>query len=190
VTDHKPRRLRLFFALWPTDDQRKALIALTAPGIATIDGKPVQPANFHVTLAFLGAVPGRGFADLVAIGGLAGHPRVELAFQRLEYWPKPRVVVALASKVPAAGQQIVERLWAELHPLGFEREHRPWRPHLTLVRHVRKPPPESFGPTLAARSAAVAAAGWGLALVESSTHPEGVRYRPLADWPLGGKGDG
>ena len=26
---------------------------------------------------------------------------------------------------------------------------------------------------------------WRLALVESSSHPDGVRYRPLADWPLG-----
>jgi hypothetical protein len=27
---------------------------------------------------------------------------------------------------------------------------------------------------------------WRLALVESSSHPDGVRYKPLADWPLAG----
>jgi 2'-5' RNA ligase len=185
VTGTGARRLRLFFALWPGDDQRAALVALTGPAIAPIAGKPVQPANLHVTLAFLGSVPGRGFADLVAVGGEAGHPAVELAFRRLEYWPKPRVVVAVPARVPPAGRQIVERLWTELEALGFEREHRPWKPHLTLVRHVRQVPPPGFGPTLPATAANGAATGWQLALVESSTHPEGVRYRPLATWPLG-----
>ena len=178
-----PRQLRLFFALWPSDNQRAALVALTGPAIAPVAGKPVQPANLHVTLAFLGSVPGHGFPDLVAIGGQVGHPAVELAFQRLEYWPKPRVVVAVAARVPSAGRLIVERLWTELESLGLERERRPWQPHLTLVRHVRQPPSPGFGPTLPAKAAAAAAFGWGLALVESSTHPEGVRYCPLATWP-------
>ena len=181
------RRLRLFFALWPSDDQRATLVGLTGPALAPVAGKPVQPANLHVTLAFLGSVPGGGFPDLVAVGGQADHPAVELAFQRLEYWPKPRVVVAMPARVPPAGRQIVNRLWTGLESLGYEREHRPWQPHLTLVRHVRQAPPPSFGPTLPAMVANGAAAGWQLALVESSTHPEGVRYRPLATWPLKGR---
>jgi 2'-5' RNA ligase len=185
VTVSGARQLRLFFALWPTDDQRTALVALTGPAIAPVAGKPVQAANLHVTLAFLGSVPGGGFADLVAIGGQAGHPAVELAFQRLEYWPKPRVVVAMPARVPPAGRQIVDRLWSELEALGYEREYRPWQPHLTLVRQVRQAPPANFGPTLLATGATGAATGWQLALVESSPHPEGVRYRPLATWPLG-----
>jgi RNA 2',3'-cyclic 3'-phosphodiesterase len=185
VTAPAPRGLRLFFALWPTDAQRQALAELTAPAIAHIQGNAVPPGNLHVTLAFLGAVPGHAFVRLVEIGGRGGDPAVPLVFSRIEYWAKPRVVVALAPRVPKAGLRIVERLWGELAPLGFEREQRPWHPHLTLVRRVREPPPASFGPTLPAKAAATAASGWGLALVESSTHREGVRYRSLADWPLG-----
>ena len=30
----------------------------------------------------------------------------------------------------------------------------------------------------------MATLAWGLALVESVTHPHGARYRPLAEWPL------
>jgi 2'-5' RNA ligase len=189
VTAPDVRQLRLFFALWPTEDQRTALVALTGPAIAPVAGKPVQPANLHVTLAFLGSVPGRGFTDLVAVGGKVDLPSVELALQRLEYWPKPRVVVAVPARVPPAGRQIVDRLWTELEALDYEREHRPWQPHLTLVRHVRQAPPPRFGPTLPAKTATGAATGWQLALVESSPHSEGVRYRPLATWPLGRKGD-
>ena len=185
MTPEAKRHIRLFFALWPGDAQRRALTELTAPAIASVQGKPVQPSNLHVTLAFLGQVPGRGFADLVVLGGSVQQPAVEIAFNRLAYWPKPRVVVALPARLPQSGQAIVDWLWAGLIPLGFTREARPWQPHLTLVRHVRQPPPPSYGPELPAKAAAAAATGWGLALVESSTHPEGARYRPLAEWSLG-----
>ena len=185
MTTGAPRRIRLFFALWPADDQRQALAALAAPAIAPIHGKPVQPSNYHLTLAFLGNVRGSGFPELIALGGSARQPAVELGFNRLAYWAKPRVVVALPARLPQTGQAIVDWLWSGLIPLGFKREARPWQPHLTLVRHVRQPPPPSFGPELPAKAAAAAATGWGLALVESSTHPEGARYRPLAQWPLG-----
>ena len=179
------RRLRLFFALWPSDAQRQALATLTGAAVAPIQGKPVQSSNFHVTLAFLGNVRGSGLPELVALGGSARQPRVELGFNRLAYWAKPRVVVALPGKAPQSGHQIVDWLWTGLGALGFQREARPWQPHLTLVRHVRQPPPPSYGPELAARAAAAAATGWSLALVESTTHPEGALYRPLAEWELG-----
>ena len=185
MTPEAQRHLRLFFALWPSDAQRRALTDLTEPALASIQGKPVKPSNLHLTLAFLGKVPGQAFAELVAFGGSARQPAVEITFNRLAYWPKPRVVVALAARVPQSGQAIVDWLWSGLIPLGYPREARPWQPHLTLVRHVRQPPAPSFGPELPARAAAAAAAGWGLALVESTTHPEGARYRALAEWPLG-----
>jgi 2'-5' RNA ligase len=69
VTVAGARPFKLFFALWPSDDQRAALVALTGPAIAPIAGKPVQSANLHVTLAFLGSVPGQGVEDQVAVGG-------------------------------------------------------------------------------------------------------------------------
>lgn len=180
-----PRSLRLFFALWPSAAERQALAASTANAVAQVDGQPIPAANLHVTLAFLGMVPGRTFVHLVEVGGQGAHPPVELAFDRLEYWAKPKVLVAMPSSIPAAGLQIVDRLWDRIEPLGFERESRPWRPHLTLARKVGRPPPENLR-ILPKAAASAEAESWGLALVESTTHPSGVRYRPLAEWPLGG----
>ena len=178
------RKLRLFFALWPNAAKREALAASTAAAVDQVDGQPVPAANFHVTLAFLGSVPGRGFADLVAIGGQGPYPAVELAFDRLEYWVKPQVLVAMPSRIPDAGPEIVERLWGRIEPLGFEREKRLWQPHLTLVRKLRQPPPE--GLRISAAPAGSQSRGrWSLALVESTTHPSGARYKALAEWPLG-----
>jgi len=179
-----PRTLRLFFALWPGDAQRAALARAAAPVVSQVAGRPVPPGNLHVTLAFLGPVRGRSFASLVAMGGRGPWPRVDLEFGLVEYWARPKVLVAMPEGVPAAGLAIVERLWEGLTPLGYAREPRPWRPHLTLVRRVTRPPAGNL--RLAPIQADPAEAAWRLALVDSIAGPEGPRYKPLADWPLGG----
>ncbi len=177
-----PRPLRVFFALWPGNAFRSALAAAAAATLDGVDGRPIAPGNLHVTLAFIGMVPGTALAHLIEVGGNGPWPAVEVSFERLEYWAKPKVVVAMPVSVPAAGREIVERLWQSLESLGFEREMRPWQPHLTLARRVRRPPPENLrlGPVESTGDAPV----WRLALVESAAHPDGARYRPLADWPL------
>jgi 2'-5' RNA ligase len=172
------RPWRLFFALWPSGALRAELSAAAAPAIARVDGDPVPPGNLHVTLVFLGNVPGTRLSRVVEVGGGEPWPRVEMAFGHIEHWVRPKVVVALPADRPPAGEAIVDRLWRRLEPLGYEREDRPWRPHLTLVRRVRQPPPDGLAMT------PTPAADWRLALVESSSHPEGVRYKPLADWGL------
>ena len=178
-----PRKLRLFFALWPGGRCRAALAAVVDATKAQVAGQPVPPGNLHVTLAFLGMVPGSLLPRLIEVCGQGTWPDVEFAFRRIEYWARPRVVVALPDTVPAAGETVVGRLWQALEPLGLTRELRPWRPHLTLVRRVDRPPPENLA--LAPVECGGSELSWRLALVESSSHPEGVRYRPLADWPLG-----
>lgn len=183
----RARTLRLFFALWPSDRQRAALAAAAAPAVGQVTGQKVSPGNLHVTLVFLGPVSGRTLLPLFDVGGQGPWPAVGLTFERVEYWAKPRVLVALPRDVPSAGLEIVARLWAALEPLGYAREARPWRPHLTLVRRIRRPPPDN----LVLRE--VAGAGdeppWRLALVDSVAHVDGPRYKPLADWPLEFKGD-
>jgi 2'-5' RNA ligase len=176
--------LRLFFALWPSDAQRKALVAATAAAVAQVECHPVPPGNLHVTLAFLGQVPARSVADLLVAGGQGDYPALDLAFDRLEYWPKPRVLVALASQEPAAGPRLVDRLWRRIEPLGIRRESRPWQAHLTLARKVRRPPAAGLAMSAMPAQAAAKAAPWRLALVESVTHTQGARYRLLADWPF------
>jgi len=177
-----PRKLRLFFALWPTDRHRAALAESASAAVARVAGRAVPPGNLHVTLAFLGSVPVQTFVHLVGIGGQGSWPAVRLDFTRIEYWARPKVLVAMPAEVPAAGQEIVERLWQSVAPLGFARELRPWRPHLTLVRGVHQQPPDDLEVTPVQLPADEPT--WRLALVDSAAHPEGPRYKALADWPL------
>ena len=176
-------RHRLFFALWPDPALRRALATATAAAAAQATGRRMPPANLHVTLIFLGMVPGSVVADLLAIGGRGHWPRIQLDFDHAEYWPKPKVLVAMPDATPEAGIRIVDRLWDAIEPLGFSRETRPWRPHLTLVRKVTRPPPRGVELSIPRRPAREPGA-WKLALVESVTDPAGSRYTPLARWPL------
>lgn len=180
--DSTTRKLRLFFALWPVERHREALAVSAAPVVAQIAGRAVPPGNLHVTLAFLGSVPAKTFVELVRVGGQGSWPAVRLDFTRIEYWARPKVLVAMPASVPAAGQEIVERLWQGVAPLGFARELRPWRPHLTLVRGVQQLPPKDL--ELEPAQSAADEPAWRLALVDSAAHPEGPRYKALADWPL------
>jgi 2'-5' RNA ligase len=179
-------KLRLFFALWPRDSLRAALAGMAGRAAAGIEGEPVPPANLHVTLAFLGMVAGSQIGSLIEIGGSDAWPLVPLTFDRVEYWTRPRILVAMPTDRPAPGQSIVDGLWTGLERSGHVREARPWQPHLTLMRRIRRPPSRDL-PSLGR----VEADGrdWRLALVESTSHPEGPRYKPLAEWPLGAGGD-
>jgi RNA 2',3'-cyclic 3'-phosphodiesterase len=183
ATGRGARTLRLFFALWPGDALRTALAAAAAPAIAQVAGQAVPPGNLHVTLAFLGPVPGSALVPLFEVGGQGRWPAVDLAFERIEFWAKPKVLVAMPESIPAAGLAIVERLWTGLERLGYAREARPWRPHLTLARRIRRPPPDNL--VLAPIVPAAEPLPWRLALVDSSSHPDGPRYKPIADWPIG-----
>jgi 2'-5' RNA ligase len=174
---------RLFFALWPDRVLRQVLVEATDSVIAQVPGTRVPAGNLHVTLAFLGTVAAGAIVDLLAVGGRNLWPRIELDFERVEYWPKPKILVAMPAAVPPAGLAVVDRLWNALEPLGFTREARPWWPHLTLVRHVTRPPPRGVELRLSAATSRDPGS-WKLALVESATLPEGPRYTPLADWPL------
>lgn len=178
------RQLRLFYALWPGEHRRQALAQAAAEAVERVAGQPVPPGNLHVTLAFLGMVPGTTLARLIEVGGQGGPwPSVPLEFRRIEFWARPKVLVALPETVPPAGSIVVDRLWRTIEPLGFSREQRPWQPHLTLARRVRRPPPDNLA--LAPLADDSTEPPWRLALVESSSHPDGVRYKPVADWPLG-----
>ena len=53
MTTAIPENLRLFYALWPDQATRAALMRLQS-GLA---GRRIAPGNLHLTLAFLGMQP-------------------------------------------------------------------------------------------------------------------------------------
>ncbi|HKJ19123.1 MAG TPA: RNA 2',3'-cyclic phosphodiesterase [Woeseiaceae bacterium] len=163
---------RLFFALWPDHRQRDRLRDVINSVAKTVEGQPVDRRNWHVTLAFIGAFPEHRVPFLLE---RAAEIRVEpfrLNFDRLEYWPRPRVASLSAATVPAELQALVDALNGVLRNLGIESEERVYRPHITVVRRARAFTTE--------RLAQRTSTEWSsFELMESVSGPGGVSYVPL-----------
>ena len=166
------RTRRLFFAFWPDEATREALHHAARKAVRGSGGRPVPAANLHMTVAFLGSVPESRLEEIRAVGQSVPVEPLEIVFDGVAFWPKPQVLVAASSRPAPEAAAIAARLWAGLVPLGIPPDLRPFKPHVTLSRKVRKPAPDlSLKPVRWPVTA--------LTLVESVTDPEGARYTPV-----------
>lgn len=163
---------RLFFALWPDSRQRDRLRDVINPVAKTVEGRMVDRRNWHVTLVFIGTFPANRVPFLLEKAEEITVEPFRLIFDRLEFWPRPRVASVVASTVPAELQALVDHLNGILADLGIQPENRNYRPHITVVRNARTFQTE--------RLAQRATTEWsGFELVESVSGPQGATYYPL-----------
>ncbi len=107
----------------------------------------VEPHNIHLTLKFLGEVADARIMPICdAVRRAAeGTGPFELDVAGLGCFPpqgRANVVWAGLAGDLAPLRTLVERLETQMHGLGFERERRPFAPHLTIgrVRDARQSP--------------------------------------------------
>ncbi len=181
MSEPAERTRRLFFAFWPDEATREAMHHAARKAVRHSGGRPVPASNLHVTVAFLGSVAESLWPEVERVGaavageGLCGP--LELVFDRVAFWPKPQVLVAACSEPPPEAAAVAGRLWQGLRAMPIQPDLRPYQPHVTLARKVRKPAPDL----------ALKAVRWpvgALTLVESVTDPAGARYEPTARWPF------
>lgn len=104
------------------------------PGI-----KWVKPCNMHITLKFLGEIPpGKVQAVIGASSACcSAHAAFSLELRGKGAFPgpaRPRVLwIGVRGDLQAAGR-LYSDLEARLEHLGFPREKRPFRPHVTVAR--------------------------------------------------------
>lgn len=166
------------------------------------DGRLVPARNLHVTLVFLGAVPERRLPELAGVArgaadGLGSDTAttnhspcpLELVFDHLEHWRSAQVLCAAPAEPPKSVVALARRLQDLLVRRGFAPDLesswsagvnsiRPFRPHVTLARKVRRPP----------RALDIDPMAWSFTdfvLVDSKTLPEGSVYTVLEGFPLG-----
>ncbi|GAB6044054.1 RNA 2',3'-cyclic phosphodiesterase [Endothiovibrio diazotrophicus] len=169
---------RLFFALWPAEAERQALVAATRPAVRACGGRPMRAENLHLTLAFLGDVSGEtARCAAQAATTVRGEP-FELPFEEYGHFRRPQVLWCGPRETPEPLLRLVERLNAVLRPCGIEPEARPFRAHLTLARKARQSPGEWRMAPLAWRVAA-------FVLVESCRSAQGARYEVVERFGLG-----
>jgi 2'-5' RNA ligase len=134
--------------------------------------RPVDPKNYHVTLAFVGEVPDTRLAVLQQIGRSVRVARFAFQCDSIEFWRDSQVVVA-AARIAAPG---LLDLWAKLNDsIGLPRER--LRAHVTLARKVTQAPvPQAMS--------SVAWQATHFSLIRSDTGGTESAYTVLDTWSL------
>ncbi len=141
-----PDTARLFLALLPGPAVQAALAEHARAWRWPPDAARYAPADWHVTLHFLGAVPRARLDELRAALAAPLEP-FELRFGEPLLWPHG-LAVLLPMAVPAALQRLHEALGLRLRQLGLRTDERAYRPHLTLARKAGQalpPAPPAWG---------------------------------------------
>ncbi len=140
-------RYRLFIAAELPAAVREALVAAQAR--LRRDAPPVKwvaPEAMHLTLRFLGETDVRLLPQLGTAlrAALAGQPAISLQLIGAGAFPnlrRPSVVWVGVGGATAALERTAALIEAQVVSLGFAREERPFRAHLTLGRVRREATP-------------------------------------------------
>jgi 2'-5' RNA ligase len=168
---------RLFFALWPDDAVKQRLLLRARQVNELRTGKNVPHENFHLTLAFLGEVPFARVDRLLRVARAVEMRPFTVCIDQVGYWPKAQALWLGPREVPQPMSQLVDDIWAASASMGFEREARPFQPHITICRKMGEAPQlKDADPVL-----------WepdDFALIESRPEPDGRAYTVLYRFPV------
>ena len=186
--------LRLFVAAEIPPALREACTSLLAEARHAFPAaRWARPEGMHLTLKFLGATPEERLdrvTDAIAAPARRAAPFDLLTGPAGLFGPpsRPRVFwIALEGDLTAAGR-LVKDLEDEAALLGFAREERPFRPHLTLARFDPARGATLPEDLLARAERALAGIPFPVGevvLFQSILGPAGSRYVPQRRFPLG-----
>ena len=171
---------RVFFALWPPASCLAALEASLHAAQVTHGGRGSHLQSLHLTLLFLGAAPRRRLGTWAELAEALPPPAFDLQLDRIGCWRHNRIVYLAPSSPPEALLALAGDLRHQALAAGFEVETRPFRPHVTLLRHAEcqsgagteRPCPTVQWPAS------------GFVLVESQLGAERARYDVLRRYGL------
>ena len=174
-------RLRLFCALRLPDDVIGAIVRWQHRHL--IGGRIIPPQHLHVTLAFLGSTPADCAPSVVdalrAAGAASGAIEFELPRRRLR--ETRSVAMLVLHDVHGTAAALADDLFARLEALGlYQRERRPWLPHVTVLRFRERPRLDPPLPELARFSPSEAA------VYHSVLRSTGAQYEIVESVALGG----
>lgn len=132
-----------------------------------------------MTLVFIGMSEER--ACLETIASTISLPPFEIMLDTIDYWRRPKILLAGSSQVPEPLGRLVTSLNEGAETCGFKPETREFRPHVTLSR--RSSPVEMQG---------IETIRWPVNEFLLMWSRDGIgtpRYQALAKWQLVEQGD-
>ena len=172
-------RLRLFCALRLPDEALGSLSEWQDEHLR--GGRTVPREHLHVTLAFLGHRPAEELPGIA--GGLqqAAEAAEPISLLPERYRETRSVGMLVLKDLAGSATRLAEDLFLRLERLGvFEREARPWLPHVTVLRFRRPPRLEPPVPDLGEFMSSDAA------VFLSRLRPSGAEYVVVESFALGG----
>jgi 2'-5' RNA ligase len=168
----------LFFALWPEPETAQAIWQATRSLVPKGVGRRLVPAHIHLTLAFLGSLNEAQERCVRQVADRVPGAPFTLELDQAGHFPRPQVVWLGTRQMPTALQGLQSKLVSQLiQSCDYEPEARPFVPHITLWRKVRRVSlPET-----------IAAIPWPVShfvLARSRTLPSGAEYSIVQEWPL------
>ena len=153
--------------------QRDRMRDFISPVAKLVEGRATERRNWHITLVYVGNFPASRIGELQEAKKAIEVEPFRLRFDRLEFWPRPKIAALVPPIVPPELESLVENLQGQVLAAGVDPEHqRVYRPHVTVVQNARQ-----FETQRLAQSAITE---WSsFELVESISEPGGVTYRPL-----------
>src|SRR5438552_2693263 len=183
--------MRLFLAIELPEDVRRHLSRVQqalAPMLP--EAAMTRPENLHVTLKFIGQVDDRRTIELCESLSMIKSAPIELSARGVECFPSRgpiRIVAADMAGSIAALRAMHQAIEQRCKYLGFEKEGRDYRPHVTLGR-ARRPVRQEIGRRAADEEAKLfPGPGFNVTefvLMESRLNPKGSEYAVAARFQL------
>jgi 2'-5' RNA ligase len=130
--------MRCFIAAWPDSAARRRCAELIEAVRPHADhGRATRPENLHLTLAFIGELAdAEAAAVAAACAGLAPAPR-DWRLDVIGFFARPRVLWAGGTSTPDL-DAIAAAARALLDRMNVRYDRKPFVPHVTLLRDVRR----------------------------------------------------
>ncbi|MGA7180430.1 MAG: RNA 2',3'-cyclic phosphodiesterase [Thiobacillaceae bacterium] len=168
--------LKLFFALWPEEDVRRALWKTSALLQEVWNGRRTKPDSLHMTLVFLGETPAGQLEELRQLAARMQAKSFKLLFKQAACWRHNKVGFLNPAETPPELAQLVYGLEDSLESAGINFDQRPYKPHITLLRNTRCTTQVSFEPITWSPQEFV--------LVASIQSDHGQTYQLVGRWKL------
>lgn len=168
-------KAKVFFALWPSPALRRSLRALAMQYQKQHGGRAMRAEDLHLTLLFLGLLDRARIPMLQQMVDAFECSAFSFSLQQIACWRHNRIAYAAPCEEVMPLQCLADnlRMLADNAGVGFD--HRPFTPHVTLLRRM----------IVAADPQPIKVPAWrveAFSLVESLADGQGVRYRSLQSW--------